>query len=813
VNKKDMRITIERLRTWIVLLAVVLLAAIVGFFGYARYRVRHIGRDLPGKLGLEIQQSTNGFTLSKSERGHTLFTLHASKAVQYKGAGRAVLHDVSITLYGNDNSRADHVYGSAFEYDPESGEARATGPVQIDAAAPLGATMHGAGVTAAGASGKPGAGSNIHVTTSGLVFNQKTGKAETLEPIAFTYEDSRGSAKGASYDSSSGVLVLQSEVSLRSQKNGNDLTIHAEHAEFNRGSRELALLKESTEYEQTRTSSDQALVLFRENGSAARVDARGHVLVKDDEGRNVKSTNAEVLFDGEGNPQQMRLDGGLFFAALEADHDIHGDANTGLLEMSPHGELKHVTMRNAASVVDQENNPPGNPHGSVTRQVQASQIDIDFQRVEGHAEAKSILAAGGATVTEHTIYAATMPQNTTIKGDELFATMRNGRELDTLRGTGHTILTNTNPQGVSQTSSGDTLQIKFSGETGHETGQKKADAKAVAKKTGGAGVPGPVESAVQQGNLQMVQTQPGTNVQKVPSRTTATADRATFDGQAQTMRLEGGTPRLTDQGSDVTANAIEFNRVSGDVTASGDVKSSYNQAGGKNPAHAVAAKAVFNHAQDEVTLTGGDEGARLWQAADSVTAPVLVISRKQQTLAAHGASGVAAVHAVFSGQGKQPGATVLRVSSVSLLYSAAERKATFKGKVLAQQPGATVRGDAVEVYLAPNSGGGTAAAGATANAGVPNGAMPNFAGALERIVAAGNVQFEGDGRKGAGAKLVYTAPDSKFVLTGTAGQPPRISDPERGTVSGGTLTFTSRDDGIVVDGGQSPAVTETHVAR
>src|ERR1700761_8782818 len=132
-----MRITIERLRTWIVLLAVVLLAAIIGFFGFARYRVRHIGRDLPGKLGLEIQQSTNGFTLSKSERGHTLFTLHASKAVQYKGAGRAVLHDVSITLYGNDNSRADHVYGSAFEYDPESGDARATGPVQIDVAAPL----------------------------------------------------------------------------------------------------------------------------------------------------------------------------------------------------------------------------------------------------------------------------------------------------------------------------------------------------------------------------------------------------------------------------------------------------------------------------------------------------------------------------------------------------------------------------------------------------------------------------------------------------------------------------------------------------
>jgi lipopolysaccharide export system protein LptA len=81
------------------------------------------------------------------------------------------------------------------------------------------------------------------------------------------------------------------------------------------------------------------------------------------------------------------------------------------------------------------------------------------------------------------------------------------------------------------------------------------------------------------------------------------------------------------------------------------------------------------------------------------------------------------------------------------------------------------------------------------------------------MVAQGKVQFEGGGRKGAGEKLVYTAGDGKFVLTGTAGQPARIADPARGTVSGSTLTFTSRDDSVVVDGGQSPAVTETHVSH
>ncbi|MGI8770204.1 MAG: LptA/OstA family protein [Acidobacteriaceae bacterium] len=861
-----MRITIERLRTWIVLLAVVLLAAILGFFGYARYRVRHVGRDLPGKLGLEIQQSTNGFTLSKSEGGRTLFTLHASKAVQYKqgggDGGRAVLHDVSITLYGRDNAGADHVYGSEFEYDPATGVARANGRVKIDIEAPA-----GAGGAAGIAPGTKAGASTVHVTTSGLMFNQKTGRAETPETLKFTFAQSHGSAKGASYDSNEGLLVLQSAVDLHSEKNGSDVTIEAAHAEFDRGSRQLTLLKDQTEYQQTHSSSDQALVFFRDDGTAEKIDARGHVLVKDSLGRNLKSTVAEVLLDGRGAPQQVTFEGGLFFAALEADHDIHGDANTGVLQMGAQGGLEHVQMRNAASVVDQEDSPPGNPHGSVTRQVQATQIDIDLTtgdqggRTGGQAEAKSILAKGGATVTEHTIYAKAMPQNTAIKGDQLFATLKDGRSLDTLRGDGNTYLTNTNPNGVSQTSSGDTLEVKFASEGPAKPLATRAERKkgaglatpgnAPGSAISGSAIPGLVESAVQRGHLQMVETQPPAAGEKEGSRATASADRATFHGPAQTVLLEGGTPRLSDQGSELTAETIEFNRGTGAVTAIGAVRASYNggsgglgtgvgggAAGGptKEPAHAVAAKAVFDHGRDEVTFTGGTENARLWQGADSVSAPVLVLSRKQQTLTAHGDGSNAAVHAVFAGtraigdgaarpatKTKTAGSAVVRVSSVSLLYSAAERKATFKGNVVAQQPGATVRTEVAEIYLTQNIAGtvGTPKAPGPAS-GHPQGSsiskpqvssIPNPQGALDRMVAQGKVQFEGGGRKGSGEKLVYTAADSKFVLTGTTAQPAQIVDPERGTVSGSSLIFTDRDDSVIVNGGHSHAVTETRIAN
>ena len=68
-----MRITVEKLRTWILLLGVSLILALGAFFVYARYRINKIGRDLPQKMGIEIQQSTNNFTISKSSKGRTLF--------------------------------------------------------------------------------------------------------------------------------------------------------------------------------------------------------------------------------------------------------------------------------------------------------------------------------------------------------------------------------------------------------------------------------------------------------------------------------------------------------------------------------------------------------------------------------------------------------------------------------------------------------------------------------------------------------------------------------------------------------------------
>ena len=116
-----MRLTIQGLRRWIVVTAALLLAVVAGFFIYGRNRFRHIERDLPGRLGINVQQTANSITFSQSTQGHTLFTLKASKQVQMK-SGHVLLHDVDITLYGPPGSgRTDRIYGTDFDYDQTHG--------------------------------------------------------------------------------------------------------------------------------------------------------------------------------------------------------------------------------------------------------------------------------------------------------------------------------------------------------------------------------------------------------------------------------------------------------------------------------------------------------------------------------------------------------------------------------------------------------------------------------------------------------------------------------------------------------------------
>ena len=180
-----MWLTIERMRTLVLGAAVLRVVALGVFLAISRFKGPLIRRDIPKRLGIDIEQEANGVTYTQSSQGHTLFKIHASKVVQLKN-DHAVLHDVQIELYGADGNRVDRIEGNEFEYDQKEGTATAAGPVEITlmrpgeapAIAPKATQQQAARDKSKGhplaAAAQAAANSEIHVKTSGLTFDQKS---------------------------------------------------------------------------------------------------------------------------------------------------------------------------------------------------------------------------------------------------------------------------------------------------------------------------------------------------------------------------------------------------------------------------------------------------------------------------------------------------------------------------------------------------------------------------------------------------------------------------------------------------------------
>src|ERR1035437_10322126 len=107
-----MSVSISHLRSWFAVGAIALVLLVSGFYVVRRYEMRIMTQIAAKKLGLDVQQSTGGFSLSHSEGGRTVYKISAKNATQYKNSGKSELQDVNIIVYGRDSSRFDQIYGA-----------------------------------------------------------------------------------------------------------------------------------------------------------------------------------------------------------------------------------------------------------------------------------------------------------------------------------------------------------------------------------------------------------------------------------------------------------------------------------------------------------------------------------------------------------------------------------------------------------------------------------------------------------------------------------------------------------------------------
>jgi len=754
-----MPLTISHLRRWFAVAAVLLCLVVAGTYFYAKHRIENALKRVPEKMGLEVQQSAHGVTISKSEQGRTLFKLQASNAVQFKEGGRTEFHDVAITLYGPDSSRFDQVYGQDFEYDQQSGDIISKGEVSIDLQANPQGTLNPD-------QAPPKELKNpIHLKTAGLVFNQKTGNAQTAEEVDFSVPQARGSAIGAEYIANQGTLTLKSQVKIV-VNDPTPSTILAQQAILLKGPRQILLRNPRMENAQQQAQADDLTLFLRPDNTLDHAVATGDVIMNSngDHAASVSALKVEMIMKPRTGIDHAVFSGDVH---LKTEGPQPAEILTGraILSFAGKNVLTKIHAEQQVRLQQEQTGSGASQNTEVTAPV------MDFFVAGGH----HLTSAATIGPPQISILPATGKpgMETRATADKFTAKFDSLGQLVSVHGEANArVVTTTQDKAGSndRVSTSDSIDAFF---------QPGAGATAL----------------VQQGHFAYTD-----------GSQRAFADHARYTPADQIAVLTG-SPRIVDAGMATTARTIRLNRATGDGFAQGDVKTTYSDLkphpGGallasSDPVHVTAKNMTAHNNSATATYTGN---VRLWQNANIVEAPSIQFQKNDRSLIADSTGGQK-VSTILVGTDKSGKPTVVTVTANHLTYRDSERKAHFEGSVIASSSDMTITSSQMDVFLNP--------ANPSQHSQVVGSPVIGPA-SLEKIIATGAVVATEPNRRGTGETLVYTAADGKFVLTGG---PPSIFDAEHGKITGVSLTLYRRDAKVVVEGdSSSPAVTQTRVVR
>ena len=783
--------SVAQVRKWLVGFGVALLVVVTASYFIAKSRVKPQLHSIPKQLGIDIQQTSEGFTLSKSEGGRTIFTIRASNAVQFKKGGHADLKNVHIVVYGKAHDRYDQIYGDEFTYDPESGDINAIGEVHIDLQG------YAEGPTKPDQAPPAELKNPVHITTNSLTFNQKTGTAHTDDVVEFRTVQASGTAKGAYYESGTNQLQLKSEVHIVTTGD-NAADIFGSSGTIQKDPRQAVLLNAAI-YEPNRTLTTDKLTMFFEPDNTIQhsqaegnvnIEVRGPTIV------DISGPRGDLNMGPQNAVLQAIVSGGAKYNT-RGENLSHGSADTFILDFEADNQPKFFhMMKNARMRQDPQPGKPGSPGQPM--EIVADQLHFVL---ENGNELKTGDTVGKAQITIFPSPAGAKPAKPSPKPGQDFgspnattvatagkfhATFGEDNRMQMLHGSPDARIVSTSPGQPEKISTSQNVDVTFAPD-------------------GGA------EKLVQTGDFAYHEPSPKPDT----GGRAMFADKATYTPADQILVLNG-SPRAIDGGMTTTADVIRLNRQSGEAFADGNIKTTYSDLkpqpdgallAASDPVH-VTSLHMTSRNQPSVAHYSGN--VRLWQTANVVRAPLIDFDQQNRTIVAH-ADTAQSVSSLFVQQGQDGKLTPVDVTADKLTYVDAERRARYTGNVLAKSTNGTISAEQIDVYLKPadavdGSQGQTEAK--TSKPVIPGSEGPSR---IDHMVAVGKVIVTEPNRRAVGDRMVYTAVDSKYYLTGKS---PSIFDAEHGTVWGDSLTFYSRNDRVLVESkGSSPTLTRARITK
>ena len=605
-----------------------------------RQTVPNIHKDIPSN----VEKSASGFSFSKSEGGKTLFTIHAANVQQYKGGGKAALHDVSIIVFGRNQDRSDQIYGSDFSYDPVAKIVTAEGEVRIDLEANSAAPP---------ADQSPAAETRnlIHVKTSALTFSENTGIAQTKAAIEFRLPEGNGSAVGATYDSHGGILMLKSAVRITSTGE-RKATITGQSAVITKNPSKVVVQSAKLEEPQRTLSADKVTTFIRDDNTVGRIVGSGnlHASTIGPKAVEVNAAEGDLEMAGANQARSGVLSGGVTFAS-KSDSPAEGKAGKVLLSF---GAANRVTKARAENSVQLKQGAPGK-----SQELHAAAVDLwvkDGRRIE-----KAVTSAGPAEIVREQDTGKTI-----ISAGHFETTFNDQNRPVSLYGTPDAKIVDSVPGKPDRILTSRELTAKFNDK-------------------------GEIASADQNGDFHY---QEGTQ--------TATAERAKYAAAEETILLIG-SPRIVDTGVTLTADSIQLNRKTRNAFAQDNVKTTYTNLSAQpsgamlassDPIHVTGTSVNFSSATGVARYTK----SRLWQGPNIVEAPTISFDRNKRSLQAQGSQG-GQVASVFVQKDKNGKLTPVNVTSDKLSYVDSERKAVFSGHVIVRAQETTILSDTIQVIL------------------------------------------------------------------------------------------------------------------
>lgn len=741
-----------KLARWSAAAAIAIVLAVAGMLAWRAHRSAREVRRTPAPVPSTVEQRSVEFTFSKVEGQQTVFTIHAARATQYSHDKRSLLEDVDIVVYGEHGGRHDEIHTRSCEYVPASGAIVCHGKVELD--------LSSSPVPKGRATPSGGA---IEIEARAVGFNRDTGDASSDAPVSFRFPEGQGSAVGVRYSSRSASLGLGRDVRLTldpARPGGLATTVTAKGGlAYDRESGRLHLAGPVEIRKGGRTLETGALTVtlgarlrpqlaVAEGSSTLRIGGNGR-------SGQMQAGSVVIRFNGQGRAEEIEASGGVTGSG-NAPSSMTLKARRLKAVLDPlDGEPRTVDVSgdvrlDAAS-------------GDATEWLETDALHLVTARAASATGQVGMRLARARSAGPATVEWRSGMERLRLDAKRLTAGFDERNRIRVLEGEGGVRLERREAGKMPVVSEADALVAHFRG--------------------------GEWSDAEESGNVRARQ-----------GSRTAAAERARWMRAENAFALDGHA-RFADPTGQTLAERMVWNQKSGELNASGSVRSTYfaktvderSIAPSAGPVNVVAARLEANAKTGEAVYSGG---ARMWQANVAIQAKRIDLRRARGELVAEGnvmaAFPQAPQELALPGKkkttspAKNGDAVLWRVKAKRLEYRNADGEAVLDGGVEAWSSDGRIDARTLVLTLRRNRSGRAE---------------------LTRAKASGGVRIQQGERWGQGERLIYLAEPGKFVLTGGR---PSLHDTSGNLVQGGQLTFYVADDTILVESSRGSRTVTRH---